>query len=147
MFLFLFCFFASEMIWIWAAWVFTLQLKMRNSVVACSCTELSLLSVEKNLWLFKKCWKKGLEKKMFFYWCSYTLCIQTIMNTNKVNVSARLLFIKHTQDSNQVLTWHLLIPKWTVSKSTIYIAQTFLFRVMSSVTPGESQGKPKPLVD
>lgn len=33
-----------------------------------------------------------LEKNVFFYWCSYTLCIQTIMNTNKVNVCARLLF-------------------------------------------------------
>lgn len=55
--------------------------------------------------------KKGLEKKMFFYWCSYTLCIQTIMNTNKVNVSARLLFIKHDQDARQVLTWHLLITE------------------------------------
>lgn len=54
--------------------VYTLQLTMRNSVVACSCTELSLLSVEmekKNLWLFKKCRKKCLDKKkrkkkMFF---------------------------------------------------------------------------------
>lgn len=46
--------------------VYTLQLTMRNSVVACSCTELSLLSVEmekKNLWLFKKCRKKCLDKK------------------------------------------------------------------------------------
>lgn len=82
------------------------QLVVRNSVVACSCTELSLLSVgKKNLWLFKKCWKKRLEKKKrcFFYWCSYTLCIQTIMNTNKVNVCARLLFITHNQDACRVL--------------------------------------------
>ena len=54
---------------------------------------------KKNLWLFKKMLKKCSEKKMFFYWCSYTLCIQTIMNTNKVHVSARLLFIKRHQDA------------------------------------------------
>lgn len=49
-----------------------------------------------NLWLFKKCWK-NVEKKCFFYWCSYTLCIQTIMNTNKVNVGACLLFTTLSQ--------------------------------------------------
>lgn len=69
---------------------------MRNSVVACSCTELSLLSVgKKNICGFLKNVEKRFGKKnVFFYWCSYTLCIQTIMNTNKVNVSALLLFIK-----------------------------------------------------
>lgn len=29
--------------------------------------------------------------RFFLNWCSYTLCIQTIMNTNKVHVSTRLL--------------------------------------------------------
>lgn len=62
-----FFFFSSEMIWIWAAELFTSQLMMRNSVVACSCTELTLLSVgKKNLWLFKKRWKKMFGKKDVF---------------------------------------------------------------------------------
>lgn len=78
------------------------QLMMRNSVVACSCTELSLLSVGKKkiCGFLKNVGKKTFGKKKkrcFFYWCSYTLCIQTIMNTNKVNVCARLLFITHNQ--------------------------------------------------
>lgn len=51
--------------------------------------------------------KKGLEKNMFFYWCSYTLCIQTIMNTNKVNVSARLLFITRDLELLQLLNRHV----------------------------------------
>lgn len=55
----------------------------------------SLLSVGNICGFLKKMFKKNvLEKKtlLFFYRCSYTLCIQTIMNTNKVHVSTRRLF-------------------------------------------------------
>lgn len=59
----------------------------------------SLLSVggkknNKICGFLKKCWRKKLfeKKDVFFNWCSYTLCIQTIMNTNKGNVSARFLY-------------------------------------------------------
>lgn len=112
--------------------VYTLQLTMRNSVVACSCTELSLLSVEmekkicgflknvgKNVWT-----KKRGKKRCFFYWCSYTLCIQTIMNTNKVTVSARLLFIRH--DARQASLVYIHTPEMSehrrVSNLGLYIS-------------------------
>lgn len=65
------------------------------------------------MWLFKKMLKKFSEKKtfffFFFYWCSSTLCIQTIMNTNKVHVSASLLFITYDHDAPRVPLQCLLI--------------------------------------
>ncbi len=46
--------------------MFTSQLMMRNSVVACSCTELSLLSVEKTICGFLKNDEKRFGKKDVF---------------------------------------------------------------------------------
>lgn len=106
------------------------QLLMRNSVVACWCTELSLLSVGKKticgfLKNVEKCWKK----RCFFYWCSYTLCIQTIMNTNKVNVCARLLFttLNHLGImafiSYEVCRNTMLLLIWTNCQETAKLSQ------------------------
>lgn len=67
--------------------------------------------------------KKRGKKRCFFYWCSYTLCIQTIMNTNKVTVSARLLFIRH--DARQAALVYIHTPEMSehrrVSNLGLYI--------------------------
>lgn len=60
---------------------------------------------------------------MFFYWCSYTLCIQTIMNTNKVNVSACLPFIKHYPDTHQV-TELKQVQHWRTTQSLLIVGRT-----------------------
>lgn len=68
--------------------------------------------------------KKRGKKRCFFYWCSYTLCIQTIMNTNKVTVSARLLFIRH--DARQAALVYIHTPEMSehrrVSNLGLYIS-------------------------
>lgn len=69
--------------------------------------------------------KKRGKKRCFFYWCSYTLCIQTIMNTNKVTVSARLLFIRH--DARQVALVYIHTPEMSEENTEESLTLGFTF--------------------